>query len=131
VFHEKKILWKTFDIGQKVLLYNYWLHLFLGKLIHLLWNICILMGSLISRIQRMTMFLWWMWIILKYTLIIFVVKMNPLFWIILIIKIVFYLTLLLCFFFVWLFFASLFPTLVKWWITVIQDFQVNFFNFPW
>ena len=31
-FHNKKILRKTFNVGQKVLLYNSWLHLFLGKL---------------------------------------------------------------------------------------------------
>ena len=32
VFHEKTILKKTFDIGQKVLLYNSRLHIFPGKL---------------------------------------------------------------------------------------------------
>jgi len=31
-FHDKKILRKTFDVGQKVLLYNSRLHLFPGKL---------------------------------------------------------------------------------------------------
>jgi len=31
-FHNKRILRKTFDVGQKVLLYNSRLHLFLGKL---------------------------------------------------------------------------------------------------
>jgi hypothetical protein len=31
-FHDKKILRKTFNVGQKVLLYNSRLHLFLGKL---------------------------------------------------------------------------------------------------
>jgi len=31
-FHDKKILRETFDGGQKVLLYNFRLHLFLGKL---------------------------------------------------------------------------------------------------
>lgn len=31
-FHGKKILRKTFDVGQKVLLYNSQLHLFPGKL---------------------------------------------------------------------------------------------------
>ena len=32
MFHDKKILRKTFDVGQKVLLYNSRVHLFLGKL---------------------------------------------------------------------------------------------------
>ena len=32
VFHDKSILRKTFDIGQKVLLYNSRLHIFPGKL---------------------------------------------------------------------------------------------------
>lgn len=32
VFHDKKILRKTFELGQKVLLYNSKLHLFPGKL---------------------------------------------------------------------------------------------------
>jgi hypothetical protein len=31
-FHDKKILRKTFNVGQKVLLYNSRLHSFLGKL---------------------------------------------------------------------------------------------------
>ena len=31
-FHDKRIFWKTFEIGQKVLLYNSCLHLFTGKL---------------------------------------------------------------------------------------------------
>ena len=31
-FHDKRILRKTFDVGQKVLLYNSQLNLFLGKL---------------------------------------------------------------------------------------------------
>ena len=31
-FHDKRIFWKTFEIGQKVLLYNSCLHLFPGKL---------------------------------------------------------------------------------------------------
>ena len=31
-FHDKRIFRKTFEIGQKVLLYNSHLHLFLGKL---------------------------------------------------------------------------------------------------
>ena len=32
VFHDKRIFWKTFEIGQKVWLYNSRLHLFIGKL---------------------------------------------------------------------------------------------------
>ena len=32
VFHDKTILRKTFDVGQKVLLYNFRLHIFPGKL---------------------------------------------------------------------------------------------------
>ena len=32
VFHDKRIFCKTFEISQKVLLYNSRLHLFLGKL---------------------------------------------------------------------------------------------------
>ena len=32
VFHDKMILRKTFEVGQKVLLYNFRLHLFPGKL---------------------------------------------------------------------------------------------------
>ena len=32
VFHDKMISWKEFKVGQKVLLYHSWLHLFLGKL---------------------------------------------------------------------------------------------------
>ena len=31
-YHDNVISWKTFEIGQKVLLYNSRLHLFLGKL---------------------------------------------------------------------------------------------------
>ena len=31
-FHDKRIFWKTFKIGQKLLLYNSRLHLFPGKL---------------------------------------------------------------------------------------------------
>ena len=31
-FHDKRILRKTFDVGQKILLYNSRLYLFLGKL---------------------------------------------------------------------------------------------------
>ena len=31
-FHDKRLFWKTFEIGQIVLLYNSRLHLFLGKL---------------------------------------------------------------------------------------------------
>ena len=32
VFHDKMISRKEFKVGQKVLLYHSWLHLFLGKL---------------------------------------------------------------------------------------------------
>ena len=39
-FHDKRIFRKTFEIGQKVLLYNSHLHLFLGKLIQIEWPIC-------------------------------------------------------------------------------------------
>ena len=31
-FHNKRIFQKIFEIGQKVLLYNFRLHLFIGKL---------------------------------------------------------------------------------------------------
>ena len=31
-FHNKRIFWKTFEIGKKILLYNFRLHLFIRKL---------------------------------------------------------------------------------------------------